>query len=350
MSIRTLSRVWDYSQHEGSALLIMLALADYANDGGYCFPSIPALARKARVSERTVMRLLKEIEESGEVTILHKRNSGNRYWLNVWPPEEPKEEALDNGQCPMCRGKKYSFGKDFKFEKHHIIPKRIGGSDEKENIIALCTNCHHALHRLIETEIKNVSDKMAVSEEVARNVTYQVTTRVIKVPEMSLDPSLSVIDPSLKDTTSPTAKSTPKEPKTQPKIPVKEKLSELEYAEPGSEFDSDKGDKSSLAKFIEQEMHHSLSNTNLRDIGMTYTEHTTRGRKVHPSPDQLWIESEIFRDYIAERVKYFKDGSGTPAARRNRLVHLICNYKAEPFGWFAQKVLYEGYKQEWTDV
>jgi hypothetical protein len=152
-------------------------------------------------------------------------------------------------------------------------------------------------------------------------------------------------------TATPLTAERPQEKPTKPtQPPVQEPLPEQEYVEPGKEFDDGKSGRSALAEFIGQEMHIPCSNTNLTNLSLPYTEHTTRGKIRHPSPDELWMTNEFFRDYVAQRVEYFKDGSGTPAARRNRLVNLICNYKSEPFGWFAQEKEYKGFTGKWKDV
>jgi len=69
-----MSSVWEHSQHSGSKLLLLLALADHANEQGVCWPSIPTLAKKARISERQVQRLIQELEDSNELEILKKGN------------------------------------------------------------------------------------------------------------------------------------------------------------------------------------------------------------------------------------------------------------------------------------
>jgi hypothetical protein len=69
MSIRIMTEVWQHSQHKGSELLLMLAIADNANDQGVAFPSLRTLARKTRLASRHVRRLLRVLEHSGELSI-----------------------------------------------------------------------------------------------------------------------------------------------------------------------------------------------------------------------------------------------------------------------------------------
>lgn len=69
MSVHETSRVWKTSQHKGGALLLMLAIADNANDWGYAFPGIEYLSQKTRMSERQVRRLIELAEETGELYV-----------------------------------------------------------------------------------------------------------------------------------------------------------------------------------------------------------------------------------------------------------------------------------------
>lgn len=69
MSIRVQSLVWEHSQHEGNDLLLLLAIADHADDAGQAFPSIGRLAKKARMAVRTVQYALDRLKRSGELTV-----------------------------------------------------------------------------------------------------------------------------------------------------------------------------------------------------------------------------------------------------------------------------------------
>lgn len=70
MSIRCTSRVWEESIQKGTNLLMLLALADYANDQQVCWPGMEALAHHARVQERQARTLVHEIAKAGELLIL----------------------------------------------------------------------------------------------------------------------------------------------------------------------------------------------------------------------------------------------------------------------------------------
>jgi hypothetical protein len=70
MSVKVMARVWEHSRQKGTALLLILAIADHCNDEGWAWPSIASLRRKARLrSDRTVQILLRQLESAGEIAI-----------------------------------------------------------------------------------------------------------------------------------------------------------------------------------------------------------------------------------------------------------------------------------------
>jgi len=69
--------VWDNSKQTGSALLMLLAIADHANDDGVCWPSVKRLAARCRVQERQAKKLIKQLEESGELIV--ERGIGRKH-------------------------------------------------------------------------------------------------------------------------------------------------------------------------------------------------------------------------------------------------------------------------------
>ncbi len=66
-------------------MLVLLAIADYANDAGEAWPAIDSLARKARCSWRHVKRLLSQLVASNEVRIVRGGGRGrcNRYTVTL---------------------------------------------------------------------------------------------------------------------------------------------------------------------------------------------------------------------------------------------------------------------------
>jgi len=82
--------VWQHSRADGNVRLVLLAIADSANDDGLdAWPSMNRLCQKTRLSERTVRRCVRELEQLGELRCLggrrgaHGRRVSNRYEVTM---------------------------------------------------------------------------------------------------------------------------------------------------------------------------------------------------------------------------------------------------------------------------
>lgn len=103
MSVKIMSYVWDVPTFKGSDKLIMLCLADFANEEGFCWPSIETISRKSGVSASTVKSVLKKLVQAQWLT---KKNqfkkvegksvrASNQYLLHVGKLRKHAFEASD---------------------------------------------------------------------------------------------------------------------------------------------------------------------------------------------------------------------------------------------------------------
>jgi len=66
MSVKISGLVWDRYEGLGNEFVLALAIADHSHDDGtHIFPSVSRLSKKARISERTVQRILNDMQKSG---------------------------------------------------------------------------------------------------------------------------------------------------------------------------------------------------------------------------------------------------------------------------------------------
>jgi hypothetical protein len=91
MSIRIMSAIWENGPESQGQLLVMLALSDYANDTGACWPSIASIARKARMTTRGTQKIIRQLEADGwlEIVTGNGRHGCNNYIVN---PERSSPE------------------------------------------------------------------------------------------------------------------------------------------------------------------------------------------------------------------------------------------------------------------
>lgn len=117
MSIRVLSAVWDDATVGRRDLLVLLALADHADDTGRCYPSLDRIALKARLGRRSTIDAIKRLESSGHIEI--KRNAGPN-GTNVYHVKG----------CKICTGAKNA---PVQFRAPELHPNRNEPSNKERN-------------------------------------------------------------------------------------------------------------------------------------------------------------------------------------------------------------------------
>ncbi|MCA0184835.1 MAG: helix-turn-helix domain-containing protein [Proteobacteria bacterium] len=86
MSVKILSLVWEGFPGSGSELLTMLALADWSDDSGRCWPSVPSIARKVRLSPDQARRVVHRLIKNDFLAVTAGKNGGRnsrRYLINL---------------------------------------------------------------------------------------------------------------------------------------------------------------------------------------------------------------------------------------------------------------------------
>lgn len=122
--------------------------------------------------------------EAGEKRGLIAR--GQDGGITIWAPVIDGEIVIPSRvrgvnlrqRCPGC-GKKFK-----RLEKHHKVPRSIGGDDSKKNKIELCTRCHGRVHILIdEMETPNEAGCLNALARVISGERWSIewTTSVPKV-------------------------------------------------------------------------------------------------------------------------------------------------------------------------
>ena len=105
MSIEVTTAVWKFSKQKSGSLLVLLAIADYANQLGIAWPSVATLAAKTRMSDRNVQRWLRKLQQDGELEIRRKQGPyGTNYLVIKMPvlPDPVKVANLNDTAVVRC--------------------------------------------------------------------------------------------------------------------------------------------------------------------------------------------------------------------------------------------------------
>jgi hypothetical protein len=78
MSIKIMSRAWDCTLPPTDKL-VLLALADWSNDQGQCWPSMKQLCSKSGLTERGIQKVMLRLIEGGHLTRQELTGRGNVY-------------------------------------------------------------------------------------------------------------------------------------------------------------------------------------------------------------------------------------------------------------------------------
>jgi hypothetical protein len=99
VSIKVTNWVWARSESRNGARLVMLALADRADDEGHCWPSIEDLMERTNLTRRAVQKGIAALVEHGELKV---ENGGGRHRSNrylIVPKPCTSDGVTDGKPC-----------------------------------------------------------------------------------------------------------------------------------------------------------------------------------------------------------------------------------------------------------
>src|SRR4249919_1556589 len=99
MSVRMMSLVWELVLPD-SEKLVLLALADCANDEGHCWPSMATLSKKCSKSDRTIQACVKMLCVKGHLTRREVLGKGCNYTVHPIVRFDTPEAAAPRSDFP----------------------------------------------------------------------------------------------------------------------------------------------------------------------------------------------------------------------------------------------------------
>ena len=93
-----MTAVWELELPD-SEKIVLLALADCANDEGHCWPGVASLMRKCSKGERTIQGAIKELCDKGHLTRREVVGKGCNYTVHPRKDCTPAESAPPQGSA-----------------------------------------------------------------------------------------------------------------------------------------------------------------------------------------------------------------------------------------------------------
>lgn len=90
-----MSQVWDIEGIDSSECLVLIALADHADEQGRCYPSIGRLAKRTKLSDRGVQKVISRLIEKGFITVSPCAGQGGANLYTVTATPEPRSPLND---------------------------------------------------------------------------------------------------------------------------------------------------------------------------------------------------------------------------------------------------------------
>jgi hypothetical protein len=85
VSVEVMAWVWRHGPKEPTDRLVLLAVADHADEAGHAYPSMAGIAEKACLSERGARKIVRRLEAQGwlRVEVGGGRGGKSRYWVQM---------------------------------------------------------------------------------------------------------------------------------------------------------------------------------------------------------------------------------------------------------------------------
>ena len=152
MSVKAMTWVWTLKGIPAPTRLVLLALADWADDEGVAFPAVATVADKCELSIRTVQRHLRAAEQYGLLTTT-QRSSSSLYKLpvhKVWGDKMTGVTELTDG------GDRMTGGDD----------RLTGGGDSGDT------------QHITNTSLDTSSNTLSVKESAVQELTIKILTAI----------------------------------------------------------------------------------------------------------------------------------------------------------------------------
>lgn len=91
---------WAATVGDHTDKLVLLSLADNANDAGECYPSLTSVAKRCEISKRTAIRAIQSLAEKGHLTQISRPGRNSTYHIHP----NTSDNVTPVSQSHQCTG------------------------------------------------------------------------------------------------------------------------------------------------------------------------------------------------------------------------------------------------------
>ena len=159
MSNKVSTLVWKHCKQEHDRRLVMVALADWCNDEGICWPGQKAIAEKTRLTLRGLRKIIDALSAEGEIKLLREGggvpgnpNETAMYELTKYIPKNEQNNAAKTGGNGDASSLETDQNRGGRGNVEGGTGKQIGGNQETNR--GECGSPKPSVEPSIETSIK----------------------------------------------------------------------------------------------------------------------------------------------------------------------------------------------------
>lgn len=133
MSTRIMSDCWPIQGFNAAQKAVLISLADNANDEGVCWPSVPKIAERTCLSERSVQRAIQHLQEV-QILVAKSRNGRSNYYtitVQTFFEKRAQQSPIENTQ-PVTES----------HPRHSVTPVTVS-PDPRQSVTTPPSQCHH---------------------------------------------------------------------------------------------------------------------------------------------------------------------------------------------------------------
>lgn len=151
--------------------LVLIKLADHADDNGEAYPSFQHIADQCEISRRSVINHIESLEKMGLVSIetregRYKRNSSNLYVLNV-DEIERLSKIKPNEQRPTSAGDSTTSAGDSPSTSAGAAPRITNSSESVKEVLVHLNQMAGTSYRPVDSNLRLIEARLKEGATVA---------------------------------------------------------------------------------------------------------------------------------------------------------------------------------------